>query len=71
MVSTDHRLLTGRAQIDNRQTAVPQTHVAFDPVALAIWTTMGNSVCHSAKKNRRNGLAVKIVYSCNATHKII
>jgi hypothetical protein len=47
---------------------VAYAHVAFYPLAFAIWTAVGNRVRHFSQNDRRNGRAVKVDHARNAAH---
>ena len=56
----DHRLMTGRAQIDDGQPQVPKRHADFTirPTPLAVRTPMGDSLRHGFQGAERDVLVV-------------
>ena len=68
MVARYHGLMPCGRQIDNRQAAMADTHIALNPVAFAVGTPVNNGVGHSLQYDGRNRLAIKIDISSDTTH---
>src|SRR5579863_5953265 len=69
MVSVDHRLLSGRREINDGQTTMPEADVALDPVSLAVRAAMRHRIGHAAQADRRNRRRVQVNHSSDATHQ--
>ena len=68
LVRRDHRLMSGQGKVDDRQSPMPQSDVALDPMPLTVRSAMLNGIGHPLKRGWRNGFVVEMDDASDATH---
>src|SRR5262245_57108760 len=70
-VLVGHRLLAGRADVDDRKPSVRQTDRSVDELAAAVGAAMAHYIAHPAKPIDVNGLTrVEVNNSGESAHKV-